>query len=329
MHVRLTRLFLVLASCGLMASQCGLEELQPSPLPSGAVRNSDLWSDSLQKDLKTDGVVRVVYLPKNGKKYSAIYDVSEQKILMAICRYEEHVVLIRPMAEVLSDAFLQGYVCKKGLSPPHIQTADFGVKDMTLAHYDTVSFRSETLKHFLIADCPVLARRRKASFDGCGRVLTADMCRKVVPIFQDFLWEVTDPERFLQAVTTDKRDNNEVFLVIGGVGILGGTPMHSRLTWGFVVSEDCVYAQKVRDALGVLAQKHPFSRKEWKHCINYIGFNAYGLECLRLALDLRAAYLVKFLCVWRKSRSIKYSLQTQKFCEPECLKSDASTKRMS
>ena len=175
--------------------------------------------------LDENSQVRLVYLPKNGERYSIMYNVRDQYLrvqclLPAGWTYTGN----RPVECVVKDEFLKGYILKEGrscyaLASPYLRSTDVCLKD-----YEQKSFLSRPLHNFLSRVCLHQEASREFIQDATlWQPLTKDILTKITLPRKDIRWNLCDEERFLYTVVAERRVQPEIFLIAREEGFLRGT----------------------------------------------------------------------------------------------------------
>lgn len=207
--------------------------------------------------------VRLLYFPKDREFYSATYAVEGYKIGGVYHTGSKIGKAAVPLLYFLQQEYLKGYILKPGHPEPNITSPDFFVQDARLNDYDCKEFYSLALDCFVTEVCPILSQKGRAQFDIDGKELTGDMIKSALPRrkYKRFCWKVLTADQAVDVLQKHKK-NQDVFLIIDGVGVLWGHQKPFLCQWVNRDRDRNLLEFKLRKVMDVMCAQHPHSQKD-------------------------------------------------------------------
>lgn len=260
---------------------------------------SEQWREKIKTCLEQEGQVKIFYFPKEGERYSVTYDVSSSNVYAGMLLFGKHQKTVMPLAYVLQQELLRGYVLRPGCPEPSITDTDFSPKHVTLGDYCCPKFFSQALDDCLTQSFPNLAGQGKELPDHDGKALTADMLKHILPKwrYKRFFWQVVREDRAVE-VLQERKKQPEMLLIIGGAGMLWGKLTHCLFERLDDTNNRSLLTYKFKSVQGAVAKKYHFSQEKLESCLNYTGKRTKNilLEVIRMHLA-QEEHLTVFYCL--------------------------------
>ena len=258
--------------CVMQAAESPDESTQPRSCVQKKSFSRENLRTKIQASLAQKERVRVFYFPTEYERYSATYDVSSDYVRETfwLPKTKTSKTAIFPVTYAFQQEFLKGFVLKPGQPVPCITDVDFSEQNVDSNDYCQQKFCSGVLEQFLTEIFQKLADKRKAHFDCDEMALNTAM---ITPILQKqqnkrCLWKVVSEDEALDLWHENPKDQ-EVFLIIGGVGLLWGRLSHPCAVQ--IEIPKSLFSHKIACVLDGMCAKYPFSEKKWRTCLDYNG----------------------------------------------------------
>lgn len=223
---------------------------------------------------KTSLWVMVVY---QGKRYTALYDVSEEtNRCVWNAPLQGRVKMIMPVMDALQNEALAGYTQRffKNMAglPLEVQVAD----DSGLAQfYKRCDFFSQVTREFFVHSCARLHKKGKVTRDLFGYFMTEEVLRCLSPSGGKRLrFFIKDAEEAADAIVAKKpSDNIKVFMPLPSVGVVAGF-LETSCFWRPKIEETHLtqknlLCKKMQTMSQEMAKFYPYCPEQWKSCLNY------------------------------------------------------------